>query len=346
MLQKTDASGCGLDSGGFGFERAAAAAAQAPVVRVADPPAVVALPKIHRVVLEMSPKPFPDMREASLRQVCREVFRQWSPLVRQADAAAVMLWTADGSEILEYRDTWTTKSNGPVTSATPTPGKRCRTIRKKSPAQRGVSLSRESAGDDVRGPGEDRQDAQGGRPGDDRQAGLRRGHLRSRRRVCPLAVQVSETQRDLPGQHDGQGKLRLLLRHLERRPRALRGLSQRIPQGTPLGPSWPAVPAFSHRPGVRLRVVLQRFWLRYGNLENDRAVVRREAVRRTPAGEIRDKILQFWKCFRASVRTSQSRRAARIWPWASIWLPTPCRCARSTAATSIFQPRRTPLGPR
>jgi hypothetical protein len=58
---------------------------------------------VERVVLEMSPKPFTDMSPEGIRGVCREAFRQWSPLVRHARSAAVMLWTADGSEILEYR---------------------------------------------------------------------------------------------------------------------------------------------------------------------------------------------------------------------------------------------------
>jgi hypothetical protein len=58
---------------------------------------------VQRIVLEMSPKPFTEMREEAVRRVCAEVFRQWAPLVRHAQSVAVMLWTADGSEILEYR---------------------------------------------------------------------------------------------------------------------------------------------------------------------------------------------------------------------------------------------------
>ena len=79
------------------------ALAQQAVTRVAQPPAEVPLPRVARVILEMSPKPFPDMKEESLRGVCREVFRQWAPLIRQADAVSILLWTADGSEILDYR---------------------------------------------------------------------------------------------------------------------------------------------------------------------------------------------------------------------------------------------------
>lgn len=59
--------------------------------------------KLRNVTLEMSPKPFRVMREDAMADVCREIFRQWSPLTRHADQVSVMLWTADGSEILDYR---------------------------------------------------------------------------------------------------------------------------------------------------------------------------------------------------------------------------------------------------
>jgi len=57
----------------------------------------------ERVTFEMSPKPFRQMDEAYVRNVCGDLFRQWSALIRRVDAVAVMLWTADGSEILDYR---------------------------------------------------------------------------------------------------------------------------------------------------------------------------------------------------------------------------------------------------
>jgi hypothetical protein len=57
----------------------------------------------RRVTLEMSLKPFRSHDEASIRQICQEVFRSWAPLLRRCDGCAVMLWSADGSEILEYR---------------------------------------------------------------------------------------------------------------------------------------------------------------------------------------------------------------------------------------------------
>lgn len=52
--------------------------------------------------LEMSLKPFfdnsPEMRET----VIREVFTQWAALIRHAESVSIMLWIAEGSEILEY----------------------------------------------------------------------------------------------------------------------------------------------------------------------------------------------------------------------------------------------------
>ncbi|MCX7044632.1 MAG: hypothetical protein NTX50_03965 [Candidatus Sumerlaeota bacterium] len=59
--------------------------------------------KLKNVTLEMSPKPFREMSEEFVRGVCRDIFRQWGALTRNADMISVMLWTADGSEILEYR---------------------------------------------------------------------------------------------------------------------------------------------------------------------------------------------------------------------------------------------------
>ncbi len=59
--------------------------------------------RLRNVTLEMSPKPFRVMREEAIAEVAREIFRQWSPLTRHAEQISVMLWTADGSEILDYR---------------------------------------------------------------------------------------------------------------------------------------------------------------------------------------------------------------------------------------------------
>jgi len=54
------------------------------------------------ITLEMSLKPFRKNEPEAIRAVCREVFTQWSSLLRHADMVSIMLWTADGSEILDY----------------------------------------------------------------------------------------------------------------------------------------------------------------------------------------------------------------------------------------------------
>jgi hypothetical protein len=69
----------------------------------ASPHALWTEPSVfRRVTLEMSLKPFRSVDAQAIRSVCEHVFRQWAALLRRADACAVMLWTADGSEILEY----------------------------------------------------------------------------------------------------------------------------------------------------------------------------------------------------------------------------------------------------
>jgi hypothetical protein len=60
-------------------------------------------PAFERVTLEMSLKPFRSVKDEDIRGVCVELFRGWAPLIRRVSAVAVMLWTADGSEILDYR---------------------------------------------------------------------------------------------------------------------------------------------------------------------------------------------------------------------------------------------------
>lgn len=59
--------------------------------------------QLRNVTLEMSLKPFKDDTEATARMVCRDLFRQWWPLLKHADQVSVLLWCSDGSEILEYR---------------------------------------------------------------------------------------------------------------------------------------------------------------------------------------------------------------------------------------------------
>ncbi|WP_309385856.1 hypothetical protein [Cerasicoccus frondis] len=54
------------------------------------------------VQLEMSLKPFVDNSPETREAVIREVFTQWNALTRHAESISVMLWIAEGSEILEY----------------------------------------------------------------------------------------------------------------------------------------------------------------------------------------------------------------------------------------------------
>ncbi|MDH7567974.1 MAG: hypothetical protein QHJ73_00100, partial [Armatimonadota bacterium] len=58
---------------------------------------------LRNVTLEMSLKPFYVMEEGPIREVCGRLFQQWLPLTRDAEMVSVLLWVADGSEILEYR---------------------------------------------------------------------------------------------------------------------------------------------------------------------------------------------------------------------------------------------------
>ncbi|CAN5729002.1 hypothetical protein BH09VER1_BH09VER1_39140 [soil metagenome] len=57
---------------------------------------------MKRLILELSLKPFRDHSDEAIREVCREILRQWETLYRHAETISFLLWTADGSEILEY----------------------------------------------------------------------------------------------------------------------------------------------------------------------------------------------------------------------------------------------------
>ena len=58
--------------------------------------------QLKNVTLELSAKPFRDDSDAELRRVARKLFTQWKPLTDRAERISVLLWIADGSEILEY----------------------------------------------------------------------------------------------------------------------------------------------------------------------------------------------------------------------------------------------------
>lgn len=57
---------------------------------------------VGRVCLEMSLKPFKKMEQEYIENICFELFDQWKELLLKATGCSVLLWTADGSEILEY----------------------------------------------------------------------------------------------------------------------------------------------------------------------------------------------------------------------------------------------------
>lgn len=58
---------------------------------------------LRNVTLEMSLKPFKDDTPQTARTVCEHLFTQWLPLLQEAKQVSVLLWCADGSEILDYR---------------------------------------------------------------------------------------------------------------------------------------------------------------------------------------------------------------------------------------------------
>lgn len=58
---------------------------------------------MNRLILEVSLKPFSELSSDGLEAVVREILRQWQGLIREAEEISFLLWTADGSEILDYR---------------------------------------------------------------------------------------------------------------------------------------------------------------------------------------------------------------------------------------------------
>lgn len=54
------------------------------------------------ITLEVSLKPFKQTDNEYIHNVCRTVFRQWYPLLKDREEVSVMMWTADGSELLDY----------------------------------------------------------------------------------------------------------------------------------------------------------------------------------------------------------------------------------------------------
>ena len=57
---------------------------------------------LQRVTLEMSLKPFKSLEPEAIERVCDKAIRQWLPLIGLSDSVSVLLWVADGSEILVW----------------------------------------------------------------------------------------------------------------------------------------------------------------------------------------------------------------------------------------------------
>jgi len=57
---------------------------------------------VRNITLEVSLKPFKRTDSDYIEKVCREIFEDWRPLVRDAECVSVMMWSADGSELLDY----------------------------------------------------------------------------------------------------------------------------------------------------------------------------------------------------------------------------------------------------
>ena len=55
-----------------------------------------------KIDLELSLKSFPDKAQDKIEEVIYNLFRQWDKVIQEADQTTIMLWIADGSEILEY----------------------------------------------------------------------------------------------------------------------------------------------------------------------------------------------------------------------------------------------------
>ncbi|HEY3330429.1 MAG TPA: hypothetical protein VGK19_10440 [Capsulimonadaceae bacterium] len=58
---------------------------------------------MKRLILEISLKAFRDISDGGIETVAQTIARQWSALIGHADCVSFLMWTADGSEILDYR---------------------------------------------------------------------------------------------------------------------------------------------------------------------------------------------------------------------------------------------------
>ena len=54
------------------------------------------------ITLEISLKPFKKTDPDSIRVVCRKLFEQWKPLIKNRETVSILMWSSDGSELLDY----------------------------------------------------------------------------------------------------------------------------------------------------------------------------------------------------------------------------------------------------
>ena len=58
---------------------------------------------MKNITLEMSLKPFKKTDSEYIRKVCETIFYDWARLLDKSECASILLWTADGSELLDYK---------------------------------------------------------------------------------------------------------------------------------------------------------------------------------------------------------------------------------------------------
>lgn len=58
---------------------------------------------LKNITLELSLKPFKSTDSEYINKVCNDIAFQWLPLLKHTDIVSIMLWSSDGSEILEYK---------------------------------------------------------------------------------------------------------------------------------------------------------------------------------------------------------------------------------------------------
>ena len=59
--------------------------------------------RFDNITLEASLKPFKRKNSTYYKEVAYTMFSQWASLLKHSDTVSIMLWTADGSEILDYK---------------------------------------------------------------------------------------------------------------------------------------------------------------------------------------------------------------------------------------------------